>query len=757
MKWQILLLIMFCANYILVGQSCDSIQTIEDAIKCELLELIRTDGKTVMPTSAEILDYKKDTVEYNSSIKVLTNELEDVKGNGKLSKEIRKSLKKDILENNKKLRITENKLKQAINFQNRVLESYTYPGDRIKLALVDTSYINHRINLSKVGSYIFKNVDSFDVEGEPLLPVLDNERQVYIDKQGSYYQLYTNMSYLIGVTAKANLDAGFQDYIKTKTKAFLDQSLSSQQTISIAYGRFHNEMHNLFEQVRRETIHERDFAPLIRLWHLYSRNKIAKTDQILEYCDGLVIYSHTKLKSVLGQQADISINSKFKVPYISMQAESGSRWETQQTRNIGSANYSWYLTKKPKLSAIISSDLIKKRWDAFENSIPAPSYKESNNEVILVQNDEHSYVDVVFGPIPGYENVSNYVKVKKANYTGSIISRIRISKNPIKVGLDGMHTYRLYFSRNNQFFEQFSGSDRKQAELINVTLHLPDSVNGEYLGRKYSVKVVGSTLPIPILSNKEILMPTVDGSEYKWNVPVTIISSETARERAIVTSAKILTFKDTTFNYLLEEMNSTIDYGDKSSVNTFIKFKATPRINSLKKDFRIPVDISLKINNTFTRVISVNLVLRSNYKLPEEIFYEKFNLLLNGLEKNSILIGYGGLTFEMYEDSLKNKQNFDKLIPENFSTEINGINVCLCDYLSLVDGKKIMDIDEELIVDGVPFKAFKKEIKAQRIMIINQLLHKKLIEDLRIVKQNGGGYYISPKWLTSTEIKNKLK
>jgi len=476
------------------------------------------------------------------------------------------------------------------SLRNAILSNYPYPKDG-KLLKLNDNYIFKGINISYLGSYLIKDnskvvTNSFPENSNPPdLPVLISNSQVgLLNPNRDNYNLYSDLTYLVSLDANME-GTGSTPYFDNKAKTALFKSQKNNQTLSVAYGTFNNQLANLFQRCKRQdVINSLELLPLLKLWQLYVNKEVDGKEQIINSFDALSIYRTSKVnlisKTDFTNETNINVSS---IPFLNIKEKSNFEWSRKRESSISENTYDIYMIKKPTFETIPSIENILKVWNSFD--VPEPFYKPGAKELLITGDNLQNTVKVKFGPVPEYaEKVEIDKEYSIKTLSNKFIKDIKIIKEETMPTSeeDGYYYFTIQFIRDESFYLSSAIAQSSINDNINLKLKIFDSLNKLELSKTYNVNLKTETLPVAYIDSKQTQYDSKDNKNYKIKIYSNFISNTNVSE-AVITNIE---FKDKSLKLFENEINN-------------MKYRGVFNLpNSCLFDISVPISSNILDNNS---------------------------------------------------------------------------------------------------------------------------------------------------------------
>lgn len=617
---------------------------------------------------------------------VIKTELEDllVRGNVLNSTDQNNELAKTTGRLKKK--IAQEKIKADERLRKRILDNYPYPHDG-KNKLIHSDLQFKGVNMSYIGSYLINDKNSVKTNSfpansnDPELPWLLSNAQVGLTNPNrNNYNLFSDLTYLVSLDAEMGL--GIENpYFDNKAKTAIFKSQQNNQTLSIAYGTFNNQLASLFRRAKlKAQFSELEIAPLLNLWLLYSKSEISGNEVVLNSFEALSIYRTSKVtmmnKTDFSNETSANISS---IPFLNLSGSSNLNWSKERKSTISENSYDLYMMAPPTFQEIPSLDEIVSIWNTF--SVPSTIYSEGTNSLLISKNDEQNKVKVIFGPVSPefFKRVQPDVEGLKASLQNDFISNVQVSEIIPHSSLPGYYIYELKFIRNENFYLNLSSTSPTISESIKIKLICLDKINNKELSRSYDLRLQTETLPIPTIDISSVKLDDNISNTYKFKM-LTGFQSNGNINSATISNITVSDEKYKSFEIALNRNNYQ---GIRKTPNVYeftLESDIDHRIFNISSVITAKVTMDIIENGVaFKR----NVTMRLPYQYPRE--------LLSNNEPNVIMIESGKDIISLLPDSLmldNNKMLKDFLIESADQDSITTITKAF-ENLKLSDKEKI--------------------------------------------------------------------
>lgn len=617
---------------------------------------------------------------------VIKSELEDllIRGNVLNSAEQNKELAE--ITGRVKKKIAQEKIKSDERLRKRILDNYPYPHDG-KNKIINTELQFKGVNMSYLGSYLINDISSVKTNSfpansnDPELPWLLSNAQVGLTNPNrNNYNLFSDLTYLVSLDAEMGL--GIENpYFDNKAKTAVFKSQQNNQTLSIAYGTFNNQLASLFGRAKlKSQFSELEMAPLLNLWLLYSKNEIAGSEVVLNSFEALSIYRTSKVsmmnKTDFSNEASVNVST---IPFLNLSGSSNLNWSRERKSTISENSYDLYMMTSPTFQKIPSIAEIVSIWNTF--SVPSAIYPEGTNSLIISRNNEQNKVKVIFGPVSPefFKRVRPDINALKTNLRNNFISDVQISEIIPHSSLPGFYIYELKFIRNDNFYSNLNSASPTISENIKLKLICLDKINESELSRSYDLLLQTETLPIPTIDNSSVKLDENILNTYKLKMLAGFQSNGNINSATI---SKI-TIRDDNYKAFEVALNR----------NNYQGIRKTPNVY----EFNLESEIDHKIFNrssVVTATITMDIVENGilfkrelNMRLP----YQYPNELLTNNESDVLMFESGKEIISLLPDSLvldNNKMLKDFLMESSGQDSITTISKAF-ESLKTSDKEKI--------------------------------------------------------------------
>jgi hypothetical protein len=617
---------------------------------------------------------------------VIKSELEDllIRGNVLNSAEQNKELAE--ITGRAKKKIAQEKIKSDERLRKKILENYPYPQDG-KTKMINPDLQFKGVNLSYIGSYLINDFSSVrtnsfpENSNDPDLPWLLSNAQVGLTNPNrNNYNLFSDLTYLVSLDAEMGLGTE-NPYFDNKAKTAIFKSQQNNQTLSIAYGTFNNQLASVFRRAKlKSQFSELEMAPLLNLWLLYSKNEISGNEFVLNSFEALSIYRTSRVsmmnKTDFTNEMSVNIST---IPFLNLNGSSNLNWSRERKSTISENSYDLYMMAPPTFQKIPSITEIVSIWNTF--SVPSTMYTEGTNSLLISKNNEQNKVKIIFGPVSPefFKRVQPDVNALKDNLRNNFISDVQVSEIIPYSSLPGYYIYELKFIRNENFYSNLNLASPTINENIKIKLICLDKINENELSRSYDLILQTETLPIPTIDISSVKLDDNILNTYKFKMLTGFQSNGNINSATI---SKI-TIRDENYKAFEVALNK----------NNYQGVRKTPNVY----EFNLESDIDHKTFNRssiITATITMDIVengISFKRELSMRLPYQYPSELLTSKESSVLIFESGKELISMLPDSLvldNNKMLKDFLMESSSQDSLTTITKAF-ESLNTSDKEKI--------------------------------------------------------------------
>jgi hypothetical protein len=432
-------------------------------------------------------------------------------------------VKIDSTASKSKQRKQKEQLKKQEDFRKEIKTNYPVPEQcfndppiKKNPKIVNNNYFNQ--SFERLGSYVIHNGDLSVLNNvhRSTLPVLDNGAQfLYVEGTG-FYDYYSSKKVLSELDTKNEINGGFQDYLKVRLYANYTKNAETNNEISFGVGHFQNKLSEIYSTLGRYNTNQ--ITPVFELLKLYWKEEIKLTDSIIDFFNGMCVYSfkskNTKELSDIGENTNLALNY---LNFVNFKTETSLKWNTNKETTENSKGYHVYMFEKPTLYQLPTKADLTKWW----NDNKFKEIKRVSETNLLTNNAIE--LEVKFGPIPAEEY--NNVKIDY-NYSVRQLIGLPIDSTFIEIGKphferyesDGSCVYKVKISRD----------ERKMASIIGEAtgnISIPLQLRLFYNNSADSIDVIYKTVdletelkPYPKIITTTPIRPVLENDKYKYYV-----------------------------------------------------------------------------------------------------------------------------------------------------------------------------------------------------------------------------------------------
>lgn len=550
----------------------------------------------------------------------------------------------------------------------------------------DASTILQNINISHLGSYVFKNAFVNKLPVDPQLPISSNGHQIFnLSDNNSNYELHYSATDLTQLVAESDATSGFADYFTASLKTAIQSDRSQKRTITLTAGGFSNKLAELFSQANRIEIATENFPPLLNVWNGYAAKSFAEDDKIIGSFKGLVIKISNNADWKRTSTFESEIKAGASLPFIKINAQGSGSWVSSGYGQVGENGYEIFFYNEdnnPNLVALPPADVILRNWERLRRT---EIYYSLNRGRIDLLSQQKSYVEVEFGPI-SIQHL-NLINFDQASFLAalsqeqkSFIRDFKILGDPIYITNRNSARIRFKIEANN-----FLPSTDDKSFDTDLTVSVGQQNNGKALSQKYRLYFYAPAKSIPKLVNQLALNVNSNNDviqNYTWQSVVDFDNSDN-----IISNDYELVSNDPKINNLI--------------VQNTLKARLDRIANT--NQFNLVVSLNPPAN-TFTindRVVSVALTmkLKTSKNNITSVISRSLKLQLFGIEPNAN---------NQQELAIKTKKDFFSIVSTN---------------LGFPDNKKLVDLMNDFkdpttqVLDSA--RLFGKYLYDFRISVVN--------------------------------------